>query len=85
MFSSSGDGRKPETDVLKARVEITGMKATGTKTGASEGELEEGELYATGKGNWRSYRGSRMECVRCGSPKRLMRWPWKSDRTCVRS
>ncbi len=48
MFSSSGDGKKPETDVLRARTEITGMKQT--STGAREGELEEGELYAYRKG-----------------------------------
>jgi len=50
MFSSSGDGKKPETDVLKARAEITGMKQTGTRTGAAEEALEEGELYAYRKG-----------------------------------
>jgi len=50
MFSSSGDRKKPETDVLKARAEITEMKQTGTRTGATEGELEEGELYAYRKG-----------------------------------
>ncbi|MGH9960509.1 MAG: hypothetical protein ACREBC_25875, partial [Pyrinomonadaceae bacterium] len=48
MFSSSGDGKKPETDVLRARAEITGMKQT--STGTREGELEEGELYAYRKG-----------------------------------
>jgi len=26
IFNSSGEGKKPETDGLKARVEITGMK-----------------------------------------------------------
>ncbi|MGI0025607.1 MAG: hypothetical protein ACREA4_10755 [Nitrososphaera sp.] len=52
MFSSSGEGKKPETDLVKERAEITqtGMKQMGTRSGANEGELEEGELYAYRKG-----------------------------------
>jgi len=40
MFSSSGDGKKPETDVLKARAEITGIKQLGTRTGTRVGTEE---------------------------------------------
>jgi len=68
MFSSSGDGKKPETDGLKARAEIAGMKQT--RIGASDGELEEGELYA--------YRKGKLEKV--PRIEDVMRWQWKSDR-----